>query len=69
MDRDEKQAFKRWLTTAGDKDLQMTLVKMQALEHQLTEADAIRDLRYMKKGTYREVEARRELAIAINNCK
>jgi hypothetical protein len=32
MDRDEKQAFKRWLTTAGDKELQIALVKMQALE-------------------------------------
>lgn len=65
MDKDEKQAFSRWLNTANENELQTTLVKLQALESQLTEESAIADLKYLKRKVLEEIEAHRQ----INNVK
>lgn len=69
MDWDEKKAFKGWLSTANNHELQMSIVKIQALESHITDKDAQRMLRYLKRETLREIEARRELAVAIDNRK
>lgn len=65
MDKDEKQAFSRWLNTANENELQTTLVRLQALESQLTEESAIADLKYLKRKVLEEIEAHRQ----INNVK
>lgn len=67
MDKDEKKAFQQWLKTATNHEIQLALIKLQALSEQLTEPAAISDWRFLRKGILREMEARRELHAAINN--
>lgn len=69
MDNDEKTAFKRWLTLASVSELQTALIKFQALEVRLTEAPARSDARYLKRGILNEMDARKELAAALNHGK
>ena len=69
MDQEEKVAFERWMKISTDKELQVTLVRLQALSSQLTEPDAISDWRFLQKGILLEIDARRELQTTINNQK
>lgn len=69
MDRDEKKSFAQWLKTANDQEIQLTLIRLEALSGQLTDPAAKSDWRFLRKGIMREMEARRELLAAINNLK
>jgi len=64
MDRDERKAFARWLTTASMSELETARVRLQALEPQLSEEDAINDMKYLKRKTILEIEARHQVAEA-----
>jgi hypothetical protein len=67
MDQDEKFAFKRWLKTATDQELQTTEVQLLAMRGRIKEPGALSDLRFIKRNLYQEIRARRELAAVINN--
>lgn len=69
MDHDEKASFERWIKTANDKEIQLALVRLQALSSQLTEPAALADWRFLRKGILREMEARRELLAALDHPK
>lgn len=67
MDKEEKIAFKRWLKTASDQELQRTEVQLLAMRGRIREPDALSDFRFIKRNLYQEIQARRELAAVVNN--
>lgn len=69
MDQEEKFAYKRWLATASDHELQVMEVRLLATQGRITESGALADFRYLRKGLYQEMQARRELAAVINHRK
>lgn len=67
MDQEERIAFKRWLKTATDQELQKTAIQLLSLRGRIKEQDALSDLRFIKRELFQEMQARRELAAVIND--
>lgn len=65
MDQDEKIAFKRWLKTATNQELQKMSVQLASIRARITEPDARSDFRYLRRHLLLEMDARRELAVVV----
>ena len=62
MRKEERVAFLRWIDTAGNQELQLSLVRLVALiETTLTEEGALDDARALVRWIKSEMEARRAI--------
>ncbi|MFZ0788348.1 MAG: hypothetical protein WAM94_01850 [Chromatiaceae bacterium] len=62
MRKDERAAFLRWIDTADNQELQLSLVRLVALiETTLTEEGALDDARALVRWIKSELEARRSI--------
>ena len=62
MRKDERAAFLRWIDTADNQELQLSLVRLVALiETTLTEEGALDDARVLIRWIRSEMEARRAI--------
>lgn len=61
MDKFEKRAFKLWLNTASDREIQMKLLRLETLKIQFTEENVLAEYCYLRNEILREVDARRQI--------